>query len=77
MTVSGVVLYTTSKENVLAEKPIDCSTFNKYMSHPITDKKILEKNSTDMKSKMEHLILKIQVGICLKYLFLFKITVLI
>lgn len=55
---SGILLYETRNKAEMAKRRINISEF---MTTPITDVNILESNSGDMKSKMELMIMKIQV----------------
>ncbi|XP_054270684.1 oxygen-dependent coproporphyrinogen-III oxidase-like [Macrosteles quadrilineatus] len=59
---TGFLLYETSKHKVeMSSSKINLSDF---MAAPITDVATLEKNSSDMKARMELLIMKIQADFC-------------
>ena len=57
---AGILMYRTSHNKAeMARALIDTS---KFMAQPITDIKILDSNKNDMKTKMELMIMKIQVS---------------
>lgn len=59
---SGILMYHTANNKAEMARPI-IKTEN-FMAQPITDMKDLESNKNDMKTKMELMIMKIQVSKC-------------
>ena len=59
---TGIIVYKTSNSQVLAaESELDTK---KFMAEPITSKEKLIKNKSDIKTRMELLIMKIQADFC-------------
>lgn len=57
---AGILTYqTTNNKAEMARAFVDTSTF---MALPVTDMKVLESNKNDMKTKMELMIMKVQVS---------------
>lgn len=70
---SGVLIYSINQNKVsMAPAPININTF---MAEPITDVKELNANRNDMKTKMELMIMRIQVRFFFIVFFNYSFTI--